>query len=337
MEQRALTEEHHASVGAIVMASDAEKRSTLQALRTIAGVLTFPLAVALLTSCGNDPGPSQFADRIDRHEYADIVAPSEPVLIRWSFSEARQLAYACEQKVVIHMAFDRMDDEGNPIKADYTIKSVGSWSVTSQGDGTAIVGQTCDNVSAKGTLPDKRVVDKQENAEEFSGTIIEALHEDGGIGDDRSTNDPLLLMLLPLPDTSLSVGESAQVPATLIWRLQELEMTLECQAMITLSRYALVGTRTCAQLEVTVDCDKASIPEGVKGDVDCRFKGESLVYFDVEAGCIVSATAAGVIHFDIDIPMPKLSDLFEAGPDNPILQGMQLSGTLDSYGRIRLK
>ncbi len=257
---------------------------------------------------------SRYLSEVNNHDYIEVKAPSVEPLFRWDFSKKKVQTYSFEQTVStksetgLGMGSDSSDPEQN-------MSAKGTLLIKSQGDGTAELVLKDMNVGMQITINKAEGPKTLEQA--MPNFAVQGVKEDGTGSFGDSSQDMLLKLIFPLPSKALKIGESVDAPAQIPFNAMGSLLQVTGRSRITLARYVLIGSRTCAQFDVDIDISKLKVPSELEGEYTCSAKGAAVFYFDVNTRAFVSGSTAFLMQFNIDTPTPKMSVQGEQPQDLP--------------------
>ncbi len=294
-------------------------------------MLVLPLAVHAEGHDFNEVG-SRYLNKVNDGDYGEVEPPKNAPVFRWDFSKKRILKYSFDQEVVARaeMPLENGNESGDP---EQQMSTKGELSIKSQGDGTADLVLSDVKTSVQVSINKSDAPKKMEQA--IPAFVVQGMKEDGlGLFGD-SSQDMLLKLLFSLPTKTLKVGESVDVPAQMPFNAMGSQLWVKGRSRITLTRYVLVGNRTCAQLNADIEISDLKVPTELEGKYSCSAKGSAVFFFDVNSRCFVSGSTALLMQFSIDAPMPKMDAQEEAAQNLP--ERMKMSMQSDNYIHVSLQ
>jgi len=276
---------------------------------------------------GLSEGVSQFLAELEKQDYEEVEGPEAPMLFRWDFSGEEVYEYEVNSRQKMRNYSDNAEsdqEQEEMMGGDLVIRSLG--------DRTAEFVLKNIKSNMKGDLETEDTPDDPEQI--MTPMVIQGIIEDGSGLVGNNFMGWFLQDLFPLPETELSVGESADIPMQTPLVTMTTVLMVNGRARITLARYVKIGDRTCAELEVDIDISELDVPEESDGEYYFSVKGESLLYFDIDKRCFLAGTMVDVMEYSIDELIPK----FNWDEDAPkVYERSKISMWSDSLTQVTLK
>lgn len=224
-----------------------------------------------------EPMSTSFASEVTKEEYPHAATtPEGKIKIRFDFANVGTTEYIFTQTSVTGSSTG--ENGMNSMEAALII--------TSKGGGVADV--TIKDINVKG-------------AQAQTEPIYLMNMKDDGTGDWDRAQGALIKMLFPIPQEELALGESADVPLIMPFNAGSSVFPCRGKSTVTLTRFADIGGRTCAQLDVIIDVTELEVPVEMKDKLSCSMTGVSRFYYDIEKKVFVYGTVANLLKVKVAI------------------------------------
>ena len=266
------------------------------------------------TANGSDELRSAHTADVVAANYEQLPPPSEPVQIRWDFSDGSEYSYDLRQTADSVSLFP-----GDEPEEPKRMIVVGSMEFKAQGDHVAKIVFTQNETIIEG-MPD------DENAKNmFKGRpmVVPGLKEDGTMPSAQNQQSTLFRLLFPLPGEPLEVGQTATIPFQFPVNVFGSPLSADGRAKLTLTGLVYVRGKTCAQVDYVIEVDEVELPEEIKTEFSFAMSGIGRYFFDIEAGRLVESSAAVVTSMEAELPEEYMSEM--AGDDAPVNRTMSMS------------
>jgi hypothetical protein len=286
-------------------------------IRTSSIVLAAVVTLCGVGSIANGSDQLQSTHTVDvvAANYEQLPPPSEPVRIRWDFSDGTEFIYNLRQTVDSVSLFPG-DDSEEPKR----MTVLGTMEFKAQGDHVAKIVFTQDEAIIEG-------VPEDENAKEkFKGRpmVVPGLKEDGTMPSAQNQQSTLFRLLFPLPSEPLGVGQTATIPFQFPVNVFGSPLAADGRVKLTLTGLVYVRGFTCAQIDYVVEVDEVELPEEIETEFNFAMSGIGRYFFDIEAGRLVESSAAVITEMEAEIPAEYLSQMADDG-DVPVNSTMRMS------------
>lgn len=263
------------------------------------------LSILIVASCGN--GNTKLAE----------TENSGAAQFRWDFSKKRKFIYSFSQTV---NGENKMDKD-RPANKTY-MTGVGHLNIRVKEKNLAVLSLT--DVETQIVMYNEDGTPKDTMTQKVPAPVVMDMKPDGSFGD--SNTDILLDMLCPLPNKSLSKGDSDEIPMLMPFNANGSRLFAKGQNVLTFTGYEEIEGHNCAVLNGVFDISKLDIPEELKGEYECSAKGNATYYFDLENGFYVGADVKMAMDIMMDTETENEDDL-----------GMYMKMTSDNVYKIRLE
>lgn len=275
---------------------------------------------------------SRYLKELNNTDYSEAKAPKANPIFRWDFSKKNIHTYSYEQEVInkTELGVDAGSEMSDP---EQSMSAKGSLLIKSQADGTAEL--VLKDMKASMKISFNKTDDPKTMEQEMPPFVVQGMKEDGTGAFGDSSQDMLLKLIFPLPTKTLKVGESVDVPAQMPFNAMGSQLQVKGRSRITLTKYMLIGNRTCAQLNVDIDISDLKVPSELEGEYLCSTKGSAVFFFDISSRTFVSGSTALLTQFSIDAPMPKMNIQGESTANMPTRSKMSMKS--DNFIRVSLQ
>jgi hypothetical protein len=250
------------------------------------------------------PSGSGFLNQIDSENYPRTSLPEKSPLLRWDFSGSKVYPFDFLQKIIAESEMDDIFDNGNRKSNTQSMEGYGKLSLKSEGNDVARLVLEDLTVSMAIDIPD---TDKPKvMRSQAPPIVIQGIREDGSMKLGNSSQELLLKTLFPIPPSPLEIGESVSVPAQMPFNAMGSVLHVTGNSEIKLVDYVQIDGRTCAKLETDIDISTLNVPTELKGEYQCRVKGRSVFYFNIEDRHFMSGRVAMLMSMRVKIQTPKM-------------------------------
>jgi len=279
---------------------------------------------AAVTFCGAG-SIANGSDRLQSAHTVDVVAanyeqlppPTEPVTIRWNFSDGSEYAYDLRQTFDSVSVFPG-DEPEEPTR----MINLGTLEFKAQGNRVAKIVFTQNDTIIEG-MPDD---ENSKRTLKGRPMVVPGLQEDGSMPSAQNQQSTLFRLLFPLPPEPLGVGQTATIPFQFPVNVFGSPLSADGRVKLTLTGLVYVRGKTCAQVDYVVEVDEVELPEEIATEFDFAMSGIGRYFFDIEAGRLVESSSAVVTSMEAEFPEEYLSEM--ADDDAPIDPTMSMSSDI---------
>jgi hypothetical protein len=286
---------------------------------------TFSIVLAAaVTFCGAG-SIANGSDQLQSAHTADVVAahyeqlppPTEPVKIRWDFSDGSEYIYDLRQTSDTASVFP-----GDEPEEPERIIVVATVEFKAQGDHVAKIVFTQKEDIIEGMPEDEDA----KNRLKGRPMVVLGLKEDGTMPSAQSQQSTLFRLLFPLPLEPLGVGQTATIPFQFPVSVFGSPLSADGRVKLTLTGLFYVRGKTCAQVDYVVEVDEVELPEEIDTEFNFAMSGIGRYFFDIEAGRLVESSSAVVMSMEAEFPEEFMSEM--ADDDAPIDRTMSMSSDM---------
>ena len=229
-----------------------------------------------------------FGQEIRSDEYPETDPPSKSPLLRWDFSGKRTYTYEYQHK---ERSYCKLTSHAT---LDFSAAK-GRLRLEPQGNGRAVMHlKTTIFYEGKSDPPSL----------EMDPMTFQDVAEDGSFPEPSVYIGRYVRMLFALPAAPLRVGEAVDIPGTMPYLMYGSNVLGRGTIRVVLMKYVTIDGHKCAQLGADINIRSRDIPKELGGFYEHALSGKSVVYFDLEDRCIVSATQALVWSKRVKGPLP---------------------------------
>jgi hypothetical protein len=266
---------------------------------------------AAVTFCGagsiaNGSDQLQSAHTVDvvAANYEQLPPPTEPVKIRWDFSDGSEYIYDLRQTVDSVSVFPG-DEPEEPNRMVVT----GTMEFKAQGDRVAKIVFTQTETFVEGMPEDE----KTKSMLKGRPMVVPGLKEDGTMPSAQNQQSTLFRLLFPLPPEPLGVGQTATIPFQFPVSVFGSPLSADGRVKLTLTCLVYIRGLTCAQIDYVVEVDEVELPEEIETEFNFAMAGLGRYFFDIEAGRLVESSAAVVTKMEAEFPPEYMSHMVGEG------------------------
>lgn len=270
---------------------------------------------------------SAFISELGKETFETSEPPAVSPVFRWDFSKAASQNYSYSQEVLSVTDFAQARGEELRKSRD-ALAASGSLTIRTSGDGTGEF--LLMNIKSQSKVIINGV---QSPPQEMPPFIVQGVREDGTGNFGGGSQDLMLRLLFPLPNKSLAVGESVELPMQMPFNLGESVLPVTGICRVRLVRYVTIENRTCAELKAEMDVSKMKVPAEIEGTYSASLTGQSVMYFDVSRKIFQSATVAAVMEMNVD-GLPLVNNAFP--PNQARQRSTRMTASNDNLIKVRL-
>jgi hypothetical protein len=266
---------------------------------------------------GSDQTQSAHTADVVAANYERLPPPTEPVKIRWDFSDRFNYTYDMRQTSDSVSVFP-----GDEPEEPKRIINVGTMEFKAQGDRVAKIVFTQNETIIDG-MPDD---EDAKNTLKSRPMVVSGLEEDGSMPSAQNQQSTLFRLLFPLPREPLGVGQTATIPFQFPVNVFGSPLSADGRVKLTLTGLVYVRGKICAQVDFVVEVDDVEVPEEIETEFDFAMSGVGRYFFDIEANRLVESSSALITSMEAEFPAEYMSKMTE--DDAPSTSTMSMSNDI---------
>jgi hypothetical protein len=288
-------------------------------MRTSSVVLAVAVAFcgASSSATGSDPLQSAYTVDVVAANYEQLPPPTEPVKIRWDFSDGSEYIYDLRQTSDTASVFP-----GDEPEEPKRVIVVATMEFKAQADHVAKIVFTQNDTIVEG-MPEDENAKKRLKGRPM---VVPGLKEDGTMPSAQNQQSTLFRLLFPLPPEPLGVGQTATIPFQFPVNVFGSPLSADGRVNLTLTGLVYVRGKTCAQVDYVVEVDEVELPEEIETEFNFAMSGIGRYFFDIEGGRLVESSSAVATSMEAEFPEEYMSEM--ADDDVPIDPTMRMSSDM---------
>lgn len=229
----------------------------------------------------------------DKNSKSSTADQENPLLVAWDFSKPKKITYSFSQSFEGYFTMnreqepqtDRLIEQGhlridvnNNQLADLVLYDLVSSRIS-------YISENSTNDTLQLNQPDR---------------IITGMQPDKNFGD--SGPDIFYKMIFPLPEKSLQIGETANIPMEMPFYAGTASLKVQGENQLTFTGYTTYKSYECAVLKGNIDISTIHLPAHLEGIYESALQGTGTYYFDPLLKHYVAVELDLNIHMKMDVP-----------------------------------